>query len=62
MADGHTPIVASDGQALLLLQQEFPNLDFIELPSYKIRYNRENLQITAILKAFRHRGSHYSRA
>ncbi|HOS45369.1 MAG TPA: hypothetical protein PLQ69_02700 [Paludibacter sp.] len=51
MADGHTPIVASDGQALLLLQQEFPNLDFIELPSYKIRYNRGKSQITAILRS-----------
>ena len=51
MADGHTPIVASDGQALLLLQQEFPNLNFIELPSYKIRYNRGKSQITAILRS-----------
>lgn len=33
-----TPIIASDGMALLLLQKEFPNLKCLELPSYKIEY------------------------
>jgi len=51
VTDGHTPIVASDGQALLLLQQEFLDLNFIELPAYKVRYNREKSQITAILRS-----------
>ncbi len=35
---GFNPIVASDGEALLLLQKEFPNIKTIELPSYNIRY------------------------
>lgn len=32
------PIIASDGAALLLLKKEFPELTFLELPSYNIRY------------------------
>ncbi|QAA81818.1 glycosyltransferase [Aequorivita sp. H23M31] len=31
-------LIASDGSSLRLLQMEFPNLDFLELPSYKIKY------------------------
>ncbi|UOB16340.1 glycosyltransferase [Abyssalbus ytuae] len=36
-----TPVIASDGVALSLLQKEFPELESIELPSYKIEYARE---------------------
>jgi uncharacterized protein (TIGR00661 family) len=32
------PIVASDGVALAMLKKEFPNLLFLELPSYEIEY------------------------
>ena len=32
------PIIASDGEALRLLQKEFPKLKSIELPSYNIKY------------------------
>lgn len=32
------PIIASDGNALKLLQKEFPKLRSIELPSYNIKY------------------------
>ncbi len=32
------PIIASDGEALELLKKEFPNLKYVELPSYKIQY------------------------
>lgn len=35
---GSTPILASDGPALLLLQKEFPHLKTYELPSYDITY------------------------
>ncbi len=35
---GFEPILASDGNALLLLQKEFPNLSSVELPSYNITY------------------------
>lgn len=38
LKQGFTPIIASDGNALLLLQKEFPTLKSIELPSYKIEY------------------------
>ena len=37
---GFEPIIASDGDALALLQKEFPNLFSIELPSYKISYSK----------------------
>ncbi|EGV42082.1 glycosyltransferase [Bizionia argentinensis JUB59] len=33
-----TPILASDGAALALLQTEFPNLTCLTLPSYNIKY------------------------
>ena len=36
--NGFTPILASDGIALQLLQKEFPNLQSLELPSYEIEY------------------------
>ncbi|NJB71129.1 uncharacterized protein (TIGR00661 family) [Saonia flava] len=41
LVNGHTPIIASDGVALSLLQKEFPNLEFAELPSYKIKYAKK---------------------
>lgn len=34
----YEPVLASDGQSLQLLKQEFPELTAIELPSYHIRY------------------------
>lgn len=36
--NGFTPILASDGVALGLLQKEFPHLQSLELPSYEIEY------------------------
>jgi len=38
---GFEPILGSDGDALLLLQKEFPKLISIELPSYEIRYSKK---------------------
>jgi len=35
---GHQPIIASDGQALALLKHEYPQLPWIELPSYDVEY------------------------
>lgn len=32
------PVIASDGDALALLKKEFPQLGFVEFPSYKIQY------------------------
>ena len=36
--NGFTPVLASDGEALQLLQKEFPHLKSLELPSYEIEY------------------------
>lgn len=43
LKEGYEPVIASDGHALQLLQKEFPNLEFHELPSYNIRYSRRGL-------------------
>lgn len=37
---GFTPVLASDGAALELLAQEYPNVERLELPSYGIRYGK----------------------
>ena len=36
-----TPIIASDGIALQLLQKEFPHLESVALPSYEIEYAKD---------------------
>ncbi|MDO9036885.1 MAG: glycosyltransferase [Lutibacter sp.] len=48
----YEPVLASDGDALLLLQKEFPLLQSIELPSYNIRYpkNGKNLRFKLLLQ------------
>ncbi|MFD2551184.1 glycosyltransferase [Bizionia sediminis] len=38
MAHGFTPIIATDGAALALLQAEFPGLICLKLPGYQISY------------------------
>lgn len=38
---GFTPIIASDGVALNILQKEFPQLQTVELPSYEIEYAKD---------------------
>ncbi len=38
---GFTPIIASDGVALMMLQKEFPHLESVVLPSYKIEYGKK---------------------
>jgi uncharacterized protein (TIGR00661 family) len=35
------PIIASDGEALKLLEKEFPHLQTIQLPSYNITYSKK---------------------
>ncbi len=34
-------VIASDGEALKLLRKEFPQLEFEELPGYRIRYSKK---------------------
>lgn len=38
---GFTPIIASDGIALQILQKEFPHLESVALPSYEIEYAKD---------------------
>ena len=51
--------IASDGGALQLLKEEFPQLQFFELPAYNISYTRENMvfniagQLPRIIQAIR---------
>ena len=42
---GYTPVLASDGMALSLLQNEFPELTTIELPSYDIQYSKKGAHL-----------------
>ena len=41
IAHNYEPILASDGVALELLKQEFPALEAITLPSYKVTYSKK---------------------
>lgn len=49
--DGFEPVLASDGNALLLLQNEFPFLKSFTLPSYHIKYAKsgKNLKFKLLL-------------
>jgi len=40
IVQGHSVIIASDGDALYLLQKHFPKLQTIELPNLKIQYGK----------------------
>jgi len=52
LKDNYEPVLASDSDALLLLQKEFPLLHSVELPSYNIRYpkNGKNLRFKLLLQ------------
>jgi len=53
--EGYKPILASDGIALDLLKKEFPELEFYELPSLKIKYAKKGFwfKFKIILQLFR---------
>ena len=36
----YTPVIATDGAALLFLRKEFPEIETIQLPSYNIKYGK----------------------
>lgn len=38
LASGHEPVIAAEGRPLVLLQEEFPDLDFIPFKGYEISY------------------------
>ena len=44
ISNGHQVTVASDGQAGLFIKQLFPQLDYIELPSYDIQYDHQKIE------------------
>jgi uncharacterized protein (TIGR00661 family) len=37
------PVIASDGDSLVFLCKEFPELEFLELPSYRIKYAKKGV-------------------
>jgi len=49
LADGHEPVVVSDGLPLELLKQQFPTLRYIEYPSYPVYYGAGKSQLGAML-------------
>lgn len=49
LKENFTPIIASDGKALLFLKHEFPDLETLELPSYNIKYGK-NLKKSLLLQ------------
>ncbi|MCI2228627.1 glycosyltransferase [Polaribacter sp. MSW13] len=48
--NNYTPVIASDGNALVFLQKEFPNLKHLLLPSYHIKYG-SNLKFSLFLQS-----------
>jgi UDP:flavonoid glycosyltransferase YjiC (YdhE family) len=52
IAEGHTPVLVSDGYPLAFLRQEFPTLRTIEFPSYSISYSKGSSQIFAMMRSF----------
>ena len=43
LKQGAELLLSSDGRALALLKQEFPQLTSLELPSYDVQYRRQNM-------------------
>jgi len=52
IADGHEPVLVSDGFPLQLLRQEFPSLRLIDFPSYPVQYSKGVSQIVAMIRSF----------
>ena len=50
-AEGYEPVIGTSGRALYLLQQEFPELDFIHLPDYNISYQKKGSFALKILQS-----------
>jgi len=51
LLEKNTIAIASDGEALTLLQKEFPNLESFELPSYNIRYTFDSMIANLIIQS-----------
>ena len=48
LSKGNEVIIASDGQALIWLKREFPQLKFYELPSYNVSYPYTSIVLNAL--------------
>jgi UDP:flavonoid glycosyltransferase YjiC (YdhE family) len=48
MAEGHTVICASDGEALAMLRRELPGQTVLELPGYGILYNSRYMPLNMV--------------
>jgi Glycosyl transferases, related to UDP-glucuronosyltransferase len=48
--EGNDIVIASDGYPLAFLQQEFPSLSIVEIPSYRIRYSSGKTQTFVMLR------------
>lgn len=49
LAEGHEPVIVSDGFPLACIQMQFPQLRYIEYASYPVRYSSGISQIPAML-------------
>ncbi|MBN2766316.1 MAG: hypothetical protein JXR27_08085 [Paludibacteraceae bacterium] len=49
LAEGHEPVLVSDGYPLECLRMQFPDLRYIEYPSYSVRYSSGISQVFAML-------------
>ena len=47
---GHRVVLASDSEALFLLQNEFPDVKIIPLPAYNIQYKWANMPLNIVLQ------------
>ena len=45
LAKGYHVLLASDGDALLFLRKRFPNLPYVALPAYHIKYRTSNMYL-----------------
>jgi uncharacterized protein (TIGR00661 family) len=50
LLQGKEVLVASSGPALVLLQEEFPSLEFIELPAYDIHYKHDSMALNMVIQ------------
>lgn len=52
LEQGDKVIIAGGGLSLLLLQKQFPTLESIKIPSFKMKYSAGKSQVWAVIKAF----------
>lgn len=49
LSEGNNVILGGSGESLELLKTEFPKLQYVELPSFRIRYSKGDSQVWAML-------------